>query len=178
MGNTPENEEIDSADFEDLPSTDVVVDYHIHFGMSGSFPLQLADLFVADDGLYIAEYAYIMPLFGLGTRKHHREANAMQEVYDVHGLDEVLLQADQVMWHSHENVEQIDVYDGGRLGRPKISVHPVVGQSHVYRLHDDIDFGELTTELDTCGERYGFAVAARDGIGIRLRASVDRLLNR
>jgi hypothetical protein len=176
MVDTPENKEIDSTDFGDLPNTDVMVEYHIHFGMKGSFPLRLADLFLADDGLYVAEYAYIMPLFGLGTRKHHREANAMQEVYDVHGLDEVLLQADQVTWHSYENIERIEVYDGGRLGRPKISIRPIAGQSCAYRLHD-IDFDELTTALDTCGECYGFAVAARDGLGIRPRASVNRFLD-
>ncbi|MFC6988989.1 hypothetical protein ACFQJD_10165 [Haloplanus sp. GCM10025708] len=37
--------DVDPAQFEDLPNTDIEVDLHVHFGMAGSFPLRLADLF-------------------------------------------------------------------------------------------------------------------------------------
>ncbi|MCL7417466.1 MAG: hypothetical protein M8354_06465 [Halalkalicoccus sp.] len=169
---------IDPSAFEDLPSTDVTVDTHVHFGMTGSFPLRLAELFFADDGVYIAEYGYIMPLFGLGTRKHHREAAAMRRVYEVHGLGEVLLQADRVIWHSYENLHRVVLYDGGRLGRTKITVYPEEGTSHAYRLHDEVQFVELTPEIERCGERYGFPVEANAGIGVRPRASLGRFWNR
>lgn len=171
-------DEIDPAAFEDLPNTDVTVDTHVHFGMTGSFPLRLAELFFADDGLYIAEYGYIMPLFGLGTRKHHREADSMQRIYEVHGLGEVLLQADQVTWHSYENLDRVALYDGGRFGRAKITVHPEAGSSHAYRLHDDILFAEFTPDIEQCGERYGFSVEANTGIGVHFRAGIERFWNR
>lgn len=171
-------DEIDPATFEDLPSTDVTVDTHVHFGMTGSFPLRLAELFFADDGIYIAEYGYIMPIFGLGTRKHHREAAAMQRIYEVHGLGEVLLQADQVIWHSYENLRRVVLYDGGRFGRAKIAIHPGEGRSHAYRLHDDVLFVELTPGIEQCGERYGFSTEANAGVGVRPRASLRRFINR
>lgn len=169
---------IDPSVFEDLPSTDVTVDTHVHFGMTGSFPLRLAELFFADDGIYIAEYGYIMPLFGLGTHKHHREAAAMQRVYEAHGLGEVLLQADRVIWHSYENVHRVVLYDGGRFGRTKVAIHPWEGGSHAYRLHDEVLFAELTPEIEHCGDRYGFAVETNAGIGIRPRAGLGRFWNR
>lgn len=178
MSPARDSDRIDPATFEDLPSTDVAVDYHVHFGMTGSFPLRLAELFFADDGLYIAEYAYIMPIFGLGARKHHREAAAMRRIYEVHGLGEVLLQADQVTWHSYENLTRVALYDGGRLGRAKIAVHPGEGGSHAYRLHDDILFEDLVAETERCGERYGFSVEANAGVGVRPMASIRRFWSR
>lgn len=175
----PELDEIDPADFADLPSTDVEIDCHVHFGMTGSFPLKLAELFFADDGLYVAEYAYITPMFGLGMKKHHREARGMAAIYKIHGLDEVLLQADGVVWHSYENVEGVVCYDGGFLGRPKIAVHPEQGRVHAYRLHDeDIAFDDLVTNLETCGAKRGFGVDSRHGVGFSPRASIGRFFGR
>lgn len=168
----------DEIAFEDLPSTDVEVDLHVHFGMTGSFPLRIAELFFADDGLYVVEYAYITPLFGLGTRKHRREAEGMQTIYDVHGLDEVLLQADSVIWHSYENVDRVAFHDGGLLGRPKIAVYPDDGRSHAYRLHDEPDSNELGADLERCGDRYGFTVDRNRGVGYSPRESLDRFFRR
>ena len=175
----PDPEEIDPADFADLPSTDVAVDTHVHFGMTGSFPLKLAELFFADDGLYVAEYAYITPMFGLGMKKHHREARGMAAIYEIHGLDEVLLQADGVVWHSYENLEAVALYDGGFLGRPKIAVHPDQGRVHAYRLHDEtVAFDDLVANLERCGRERGFGVDRREGVGFSPRASLERFFRR
>ena len=171
----PDPEDVDPEEFADLPSTDVEVRTHVHFGMTGSFPLKLAELFFADDGLYVAEYAYITPMFGLGMRKHQREARGMAAIYRIHGLDEVLLQADGVVWHSYENLRQVLLYEGGILGRPKIAVHPENGRVQAYRLHDeDVAFDDLVADLEACGERAGFAVERRAGVGYSPRASLRR----
>ena len=90
------------AAFEDLPETEITVEAHVHYGMTGSFPLRMAELFFADDGLHVAEYGYVTPLFGLGMRTHKRDATAMRRVYEVHGIDEVLLQADSVVWLNYD----------------------------------------------------------------------------
>ena len=175
----PDAEDIDPSEFEDLPSTDVEVDRHVHYGMTGSFPLRLAELFFADDGLYIAQYAYITPMFGLAVGKHRREARGMAAIYEIHGLDEVLLQADDVVWHSYENVDRVLVYGGGALGRSKIAIHPKQGSVHAYRLHDDdVDLDDLTTDLEVCGEKGGFGVERRGGVGFSARRTLARFFGR
>ncbi|PSP86575.1 hypothetical protein BRC83_00235 [Halobacteriales archaeon QS_1_68_17] len=100
-------EDVDPEAFDDLPTTGIEVERHVHYGMTGSFPLRMAEMFFADDGLYIAEYSYITPMFGLATRKHRREAASMERVFEIHGIDEVLLQADSVVWHSYDNLGEV-----------------------------------------------------------------------
>lgn len=168
----------DPEDFEDLPTSDIEVDLHVHFGMAGSFPLRLAELFFANDGLHIAEYAYLTPMFGLGMRKHHREADAMRRIYEVHGVDEVLLQSDTVFWYGYPAVERCVVHDGGLSGRPRLAVYNTERPSHAYRLHGDTDFDELVEGLEACGERRGFEVERRSGVGFDLREGLARFFVR
>ncbi|GAA0468133.1 hypothetical protein MUK72_06170 [Halococcus dombrowskii] len=168
------SDEIDPTVFEELPSTDIAVHYHVHYGMAGSFPLRLADLFFADDGLHIAEYAYITPLFGLGTRKHRRESRGMQAIYDHHGLDEVLLQADSVTWLAYDAIEHVRLHDGGRLGRPKLTVS-TDEDSYAYRIHDE-DSAELAAEIETCADRHGFRIETVAGVGFSPIENVRRFL--
>lgn len=173
----PDDIDVDPEEFEELPTTDVDVEARVHFGMTGSFPLRIAELFFADDGLYVAQYAYITPMFGLGARKHRREAAAMEAVYDVHGLDEVLLQADDVVWHSPGNVARIVCWDGGWLGRPKVGIYPEAGATHAYRIHDDdVAFEELLADLSAWGDRHGVAVERRSGVGFTPRQSLRRFV--
>jgi hypothetical protein len=169
---------VDDSGAEDLPNTAVEVHTHVHFGMTGSFPLRLADLFFADDGLYIVEYGYITPLFGLGARKHRREAEAMASVFDHHGLDEVLVQGDSVMWLNYATVAQVILYDGGRLGRPKIAVQPKYGSSYAYRLHDTDVFSELALDIEEVCERYEVTFDRRAGVGFSPSESLQRFFDR
>ncbi|WP_254535135.1 hypothetical protein [Halomarina litorea] len=177
FGADPEPEE-----FEHLPTSDIEVDLHVHFGMTGSFPLRLAELFFADDGLHVAEYAYLTPMFGLGMKKHEREADAMGRIFDIHGVDEVLLQADTVFWYGYPAVERIVVHDGGRTGRPRLAVHTTERPPHAYRLHDvegdEDEFDEFVASLEACGERHGFAVDRKSGVGFSLRESLARFFVR
>ena len=172
-----EIDDIDEAEFADLPSTDIEVHVHVHFGMTGTFPLRLVDLFFADDGLYIVEYGYITPLFGLGTKKHSREASAMQTVYDYHGLDEVMLQGDSVTWLSYTSIEQIAIYKGGRFGRPKIAVYPREGSSHAYRLHDEPVLEELRANVKGVAEHHGITVEYSHNVGFSPIESLQRFFS-
>lgn len=168
----------DEPTVEDLPNTDVEVHTHVHFGMTGSFPLRLAELFFADDGLYIVEYGYITPLFGLGARKHRREAEAMKSVYEHHGLDEVLVQGDSVTWLNYATVAQVVLYEGGRIGRPKIAVYSENRPSHAYRLHEIEGFEEFALDIETVCERYGITVDRRAGVGFSPGESLRRFFDR
>lgn len=172
------SEEIDSDAFDDLPTTDIEVEAHVHFGMTGSFPLRVAELFFANDGLHIVEYAYVTPLFGLGTRKHKREAKTMQSIYDVHGLDEVLLHGDSVFWLNYDILDRVIVHDGGWLGRPKITIATVDGPTYAYRLHDDLDPESLVAVVDDSAERHGFSVDLVSGVGFAPHENVRRFFGR
>jgi hypothetical protein len=183
--NTPDTTNADDEDrvaestVEDLPNTAVEIHTHVHFGMTGSFPLRLAELFFADDGLYIVEYGYITPLFGLSMRKHRREAKAMEAVYNHHDLDEVLVQGDSVTWLNYATIACVTLYNGGRLGRPKIAVQPENGPSHAYRLHNDnAVFTDLARNIEDVCERYEVTVERRAGVGFNPSESLQRFFHR
>ena len=174
-----EAEKVDLDEFEDLPSTDIETELHVHFGMAGSFPLRIADLFFASDGLHIAEYSYITPMFGLGTKKHRREASAMQEVYDVHGIDEVLLQADTVHWLNYDAIDRVVLYRGGYFGRPKLTVYPAdeTARSHAFRLHEEDDPDALAVELREVAQEFAFDAVVETGSGFDPRENVRRFFS-
>lgn len=159
---------------EDVPESGIEVEAHVHFGMTGSFPLRLGDLFFADDGLYVVEYGYVTPFIGLTARKHRRESAAMASLYDRFGLDAVLVEADSVVWHAYDNVERVVVHTGGWLGRPKVTVYPGAGPTHAYRFHDRPTFEEGVAELETVARHHGFRFERRDGLGFSPRESLGR----
>lgn len=164
--------------FEELPTSEIEVDCHVHFGMTGSFPLRLAELFFANDGLHVAEYAYITPMFGLGMKKHRREADAMARIFDVHGIDEVLLQADTVHWYPYSSVERVVFHDGGPVARPRIAIHATTGQSHAYRLHAVDALDDLAADVRGAVAGRDVAVERGSGIGFSPRESLERFFVR
>lgn len=159
---------------EDAPSTDVSVLAHVHFLMTGSFPLRVADLFFADDGLYIAEYTFITPFFGLMMRKQHREERAMKAIYDRWGLDAVLVQADFVIWHSYDNIDHIDINTGGRFVRPKITIYPKGGRSHAYRVHDRDQWENARETIVSIGADEDVPIEEKGGLGIHPGENIRR----
>lgn len=169
--------DVDEEEFEDLPSTDIEVDHHLHFGMAGTFPLRLADVFFADDGLHIVEYGYITLMFGLGARKHRREANAMQAVYETHGIDEVMLRGDSVYWLNYDGIARVLLHRGGWVGRAKLTVYVKDGESYAYRIHEhgeEEEMRELVEGIEDAADRYGFPFEVRDGVGFRPVENLQR----
>lgn len=164
----------DAADGIEVPETGIEVEAHFHFGMTGSFPLRLGDLFFSDDGLYVVEYGYVTPFIGLTARKHRREAAGMRDLVDRHGVDAAIIVADSVVWHAYDNVERVVVHDGGWLGRPKVAVYPESGPSHGYRFHDRPAFEETVGELVAVADEYGIDVDERSGLGFTPRESLER----
>lgn len=157
-----------------VPETDIEIEAHFHFGMTGSFPLRLGDLFFSDGGLYVVEYGYITPFVGLTARKHRREAAGMQQLVDQHGIDAAILVADSVVWHGYDNVERLVVHEGGRLGRPKLAVYPEAGPSHAYRFHDNVAFQDGLADLESVARRHGLRVDERGGLGFTPLESLRR----
>ena len=162
---------------QEPPTTDVEVEARIHFGMTGSYPLLLADLFFADDGLYISEYTFISPFFGTITSKDEREAKAMEAVWEKWGMDAVLVQGDYIIWHNYDNLEKVLINTPGRFSRPKITIYPTNGSSHAYRVHDRPQWEEADAKLDDIADRHGFTLERESGLGIRPKENLDRFLH-
>lgn len=158
----------------ELPETGIDVEAHFHFGMTGSFPLRLGDLFFADDGLHVVEYGYVTPFIGLSTRKHRREAAGMASLVENYGIEAALLEADSVTWHAYDDLEQIIVHSGGYVGRPKVGIYPRTGPSHAFRFHDRPTFEEARAELGAVAHRHGFSVDERAGLGFTPLESLRR----
>lgn len=176
MSAGPPTDAADDPDEEHPPGTDVEVEAHVHYGMTGTFPLRLADLFFADDGLYVAEYSYVTPFIGLTAGKHRRESKAMGAIYEKYGLDAVLVQADHVVWHSYDNLDRITLHEGGRFGRPKIAVYPETGPSHAYRIHDRTAWTEAVGAVEAAAERHRIDLEHGEGLGFTPRESIRRFL--
>ena len=177
-GDSPDPARGNGEDTEEVNTTDVEVEARVPFGMTGSFPLRLAEVFLAEDGLYIAEYSYVTPFVGLTTGKHRREAKAMGAIYEEYGLDAVMVQADSVVWHSYDNVERVVVHEGGWLGRPKLSVYPAEGPSHAYRFHDRTAWAEALPDVEAAADRHGLSLDRREGLGFTPRESVRRFFRK
>jgi hypothetical protein len=174
----PGVDNVETDAFDDLPSTDIETELHVHFGMTGSFPLRLVDMFFADDGLHVVEYSYITPMFGLGFKKHRREAGAMQDVYDVHGIDEVLLQGDTVHWLNYAAIDSVVLHRGGFIGRPKLTIYPADGsRSHAIRLHEGDDPDALAASLREVAKGRPFGVVVENGYGFDPRENIERFFS-
>lgn len=165
-------------DPDELPTSDIEVEATVHFGMTGTFPMRMAELFFTSDGVYIAEYSYITPVLGLGTRKHRKNADAMQAMYDRYGIDAVLLQADRVFWLDYDLLDRVVMYTGGWFGRPKVAIFSTDGPSYAYRLIGDREFEEVVADVRPTVERHGVDLAVRDEVGFTPRRNVARFFGR
>lgn len=157
-----------------LPTSDIEVEAHVHFAMAGSFPLRMAEFFFTDSGVFVAEYSYIMPLFGLGLKTHHKNADAMAAIYDRYGIDGVLMHGDKLLWFNYGMIDRVALYSGGVIGRPKVTIYAEDGESYAYRLLGEYDFDELTADLNACASSHGMTVESRDGIGLNPRENLAR----
>jgi hypothetical protein len=109
----------------------------VHYGMSGSVPLQLFVFVFEPAGCYVLDCGAFTPLFGLATGKHTTRALALDRVYEDDGLDGLLACADTVTWLSDEAIERVVVSDGGLFTRPKLTIETRGdAPSRSVRLHD------------------------------------------
>ena len=165
------------ADPDDLPSSDIEVEAAVHFLMRGTFPMRIAEVFFTARGVYLADYSYITPLLGLGTRKHRKNAQAMQELYGTFGVDAVLVQADQVTWLDYGLLHRIELYSGGRFGRPKLTVYTTDGPSYAYRSLGDRDFESMVSDVRSVADRHGLDLEVSDAVGFTPRRNVRRFFD-
>lgn len=119
----------------------------VHYGMSGSVPLQLYEFVFEPAGCYVLDCGAFTPLFGLTTGRHTRRAAALDEVYDEQGLDGLLAVADTTTWLAWATVARVTLHDGGRFTRPKLTVETRgEAPSRTVRLHG-VDAAALADSL-------------------------------
>jgi hypothetical protein len=122
------------SDADSDPTPDHV---RVHYGMSGSVPLQLFEFVFEPAGCYVLDCGAFTPLFGLAAGRHTRRALTLDRAYDDHGLDGLLAHADTVTWLSDGVIERIAVSTGGRFTRPKLTIETHDdAPSRSVRLHD------------------------------------------
>ncbi|ODR80652.1 hypothetical protein BG842_03795 [Haladaptatus sp. W1] len=133
----------------------------------------MAELIFTTDGLFIAEYETITPLFGLLRGRPKQAATEMRSRYLEGGVDNVLSAADTVHRLDYDTIDRVDIYDGGRIGREKIAVHTEDGPPYAYRMHTPVDVQELADVLTGVLDEQIYVHA---GVGFDPRASVARFL--
>ncbi|WP_435157526.1 hypothetical protein [Haladaptatus sp. DFWS20] len=144
---------------------------YVNFGMTGTIPLRMADLVFTRDCLVIAVYGRITPLFGLARGTPKRSAAAMRRRYEEDGIDGVLVAADEVHRIEYDDVDRIELYDGGRIAREKIAVHTGDEPPYAYRIHAPIDIPALADALSPV---LGESVEIQTGMGFNPRMSIAR----
>jgi hypothetical protein len=152
------------------------VHVHVHFTMTGAFPLRMADLLFTDEALLVAEYGHLTPLFGIARGRTHDLAERAVERYRAEGVSGLLAEADRTHRVAYDDLEAVRLYDGRSVARPKVAVDTATGPAYAYRIHAPVSMDDLTAALRSLGERRGFTVDRSAGVGFDPAASVRRFL--
>ena len=145
--------------------TDVHV--HVHLVMGGAFPLRIADLLFTDEAVVVPEYRYLTPLFGLARGGVQSAGDAAVERFRTDGVAGLVDMANRTHQIDYRDLERVRLYGGRALGRPKVAVDVVTGPPHAYRIHAPVEMDRLVSALTGLGERRGFEVEFRSGLGFR-----------
>jgi hypothetical protein len=151
------------------------VHVHVHRAVTGAFPLRVADVLFTDDEVVIPEYEYLTPLFGIARSGVDTAGERARERFYDAGLPGLVDTAECVHRLPYDDVESIRVYHS-RVARPKLAVLTGSGPPHAYRVHAPVDVDSLTDALASLGDRRGFAVEQRAGIGYSPVASLRRFV--
>jgi hypothetical protein len=151
------------------------VHVHVHQVATGSFPLRVADLLFTDDRLLIPEYAHLTPLFGLARGGMSTVAGEARERYRAEGVSGLLELAERTHSVPYEELQCVRVFES-RHTQPKIAVDTASGPPFAYRIHASVDVETLVEALRSLGDRRGFSVESRRGIGFSPANSVRRFL--
>jgi hypothetical protein len=150
------------------------VGVHVHFAMTGTVPLRLADLFFTDEALLVVEYGLFTPLFGLATGGPRRAAARMARAYAEDGVAAVRERGDRTVALAYDDVERVVLHDGGRLARERVAVQVADGPSYAYRVHAPVDLEALADGLSAFGPTADVPVAVRTGLGFSPLGSLRR----
>jgi hypothetical protein len=159
---------------DDEESDQPTVGVHVHFAMTGTVPLRLADLFFTDEALLVVEYGLFTPLFGLATGGPRRAAARMARVYTADGVAAVRDHGDRTVALAYDDVERVLLHDGGRLANERVAVQVAEGPPYAYRVHAPVDLEALADGLSAFGPTADVPVEVRSGLGFSPVESLRR----
>ena len=150
---------------EGRATSEPTVGVHVHFGMTGTVPLRLADLFFTTEHLLVAEYGTITPVVGLLTGAPGREAAGLARTYRDRGLEGVRESVDRTTVVPYEEIERIVCHDGRWVAREKVAVHVADGPPYGYRIHAPVDLEAFADGLASFPPTATLPVEVRSGVG-------------
>ena len=138
---------------------------HLHFTMRGTFPLRLLDILFGTERLHYVEYGYLTPV-DLAIGSATRRARAFAQQVTNEGVAAALDHADNVETRTYDHVEAIEVFDGGRLTRPKVVVRATDESATTVRVHGEFDADAFAGALESTLDANDVVVRQREG-GLR-----------
>lgn len=138
---------------------------HLHYTMRGSYPLRLIDVLFCTDRAYFVEYDYLTPVDLLFGSPDQRAAAFASQVVE-EGVPAALETAETVETQPYDALDSVDIYTGGRVGRPKITTQPRTGSATTVRVHGQFDAEPFTQALRSTVDGHDVTVRQRNGIGI------------
>lgn len=137
---------------------------HLHYTMRGSYPLRLVDVLFCTEQAYFVEYDYLTPVDLLFGSPDQRAAAFASQVVE-EGVSTALETAEAVERQPYDALDGVDIYSGGRVGRPKITARPRTGSTTTVRVHGQFDAEPFTQALQSTVDGHDVTVRLRDGIG-------------
>lgn len=156
-------------------SDPIDVSVHVHFVMTGTFPLRVADVLFTGEAVLIPEYEYLTPLLGIGRGGAATAAERARERYRADGPAGLGELAERTHRIPYSELERSCLYDS-RLTNPKLALEVREGVPYAYRIHAPVDLAALGDALRSLGSRKGFDVTRRSGLGFSPQNSLRRFL--
>lgn len=147
---------------------------HLHYAMTGSYPLRLLDLLFCPERVLVAEYDYLTGI-DLVTGGADRRAMAFAETVREDGVEGALATVERQQSIPYEDVERVTVYDGGRFGREKVTLTRATADPVRVRVHGDVDTEAFVAAVRSTVDGYETAVELERGLGLDAGTVLSRL---
>lgn len=138
---------------------------HLHYAMTGTYPLRLVDLLFLDDSVLLVEYDYLTG-FDLATAGADRRAASFAETLESEGLAAARAAAEREQRIDYDDLDRIVVYGGGAVAREKVVLDRTDAAPIRVRVHGDVDVDALCGALESTVASEDTAVARHAGVGV------------
>lgn len=143
------------------------VHVHLHFTMTGRYPLRLVDLLFCPDRVLCVEYDYVTPI-DLLIGRVSRRAEAFAATVTGEGVAAGLETAERVREVTYADLETISLHDGGALGREKVAIRQSAGSNLAVRVHGSVDLDAVADALEGVLAGHAVTVEREHGLGLDL----------
>ncbi|MFB6250265.1 MAG: hypothetical protein ABEI27_01030 [Halobellus sp.] len=138
---------------------------HLHYAMTGSYPLRLVDLLFFDDRVILLEYDYLTG-FDLATAGADRRAASFAETLESEGLAAARAAAEREQRIDYDGLDRIVVYDGGAVAREKVVLERTDAAPVRVRVHGGVEADGLCAALESTVASDSTAIDRQSGAGV------------